>query len=261
MDLQQIRGVVFDMDGVLWRGDQPLPGLQAMFTFLQARALPYALATNNSRKTQAAYVTKLAQMGVMGVAEASIMTSSIATASHMQTLYPSGSRMYVVGGNGIRDALERAGFILAEQDVSAVVVGIDLEFSYAKARVATRLLLNGADFIATNGDKTLPVEDGFAPGAGSIVAMLEASSSKTARIIGKPHRAMFDAAVRQMGTAPHETLMVGDRLNTDIEGAYYAGLKTALVLSGVATRTDAAHYPIQPDAIYENLADLLEHWQ
>jgi 4-nitrophenyl phosphatase len=152
------------------------------------------------------------------------------------------------------------GFVIGLQGAKAVVVGIDREFTYEKAKVATHLLLSGVDFYATNADKNVPLEDGLAPGAGSIVAMLETASGRVATVIGKPYPAMFEAALRQLGTKAHETLMVGDRLNTDIEGAHLAGLQTAMVLTGVNTRADAAIYPTPPDAIFEDLPDLMRHW-
>jgi 4-nitrophenyl phosphatase len=261
MDFSRIKAVVLDMDGVLWRGDQPLPGLKDFFQFLTDRGIRFSLATNNSRRTQIEYVAKLARFGVEHVKESHIMTSGIATASYMQTVYPPHSLVYVIGGSGLRFELQKAGFVLGDENVRAVVVGIDLEFNYLKAKMATRLLREGADFIATNADRTLPLEDGLAPGAGSLVALLQTASDRHPLVIGKPNRAMFEAVLRQMGSLAEETLMIGDRLNTDIEGAYHAGLKTALVLTGVSTREEAAAYPVKPNAIFENLPDLMAQWK
>jgi 4-nitrophenyl phosphatase len=264
LDFSQIRAVVSDMDGVLWRGDAPMNGLHAFFEWIQTRHIPFALATNNSRRTQADYVAKLAKMGVTGVQEQHIMTSGIATAHYLQTRFATGTPIFVVGGAGLRHEIESAGFVLSDDDkdtVEAVVVGLDLEFTYTKARQAMRHLMNGAIFVGSNDDKALPLEDGLAPGAGSILAMLQTATGKAPLVMGKPNRAMFDAVLKQMKVAPEQTLMIGDRLNTDIEGAYHVGLKTALVLTGVDTRASAQAYPVQPDAIFEDLASLVQAWR
>jgi 4-nitrophenyl phosphatase len=261
LDFSQIRAVVSDMDGVLWRGDAPMNGLHEFFEWLHTRQILFALATNNSRRTQADYVAKLAKMGVTGVQEQHIMTSGIATAHYLQTRFATGTPIFVVGGVGLRHEIESAGFVLSDENVEAVVVGLDLEFTYAKARQAMRHLMDGAIFVGSNDDKALPLEDGLAPGAGSILAMLQTATGKTPIVMGKPNRAMFDAVLKQMNVAPQHTLMIGDRLNTDIEGAHHVGLRTALVLTGVDTRATAQAYPIQPDAIFEDLAELVQVWQ
>ncbi|XWX04247.1 HAD-IIA family hydrolase [Aggregatilineales bacterium SYSU G02658] len=260
MNLREIKAAVFDMDGVLWRGNEALPGLAELFQFLHARAIPYRLATNNSRRTPAEYAAKLAKLGVPNVPESNILTSGIVTAAYLQTRYPAGTGLYVIGGPGLKQELTQAGFVLRDEDVRAVVVGIDLEFTYAKARHATRLIRSGADFIASNPDRTVPLEDGLAPGAGSIVAMLQAATDCAPTVLGKPHPPMFETALRQMNVLPHEAVMVGDRLNTDIEGAKRVGMKAVLALTGVNTREDAASAPYPPDLIVEDLHDLLRRW-
>lgn len=257
LDFATIKALVFDMDGVLWRGEQALPGLTELFTFLRARQLPYLLATNNSRRTQADYVTKLAKLGVADVPLESILTSALATALHLKSHYATGTRVHVVGENGLRHEIEAAGFVLADENVQAVVAGIDTSFTYEKARVACQLLLAGATFFATNADRNIPMENSLAPGAGSILAMLEMATDRKPTVIGKPHPAMFETALRELGTRASHTLMVGDRLNTDIEGAHHTGLRSALVLTGVNSREDALAYHIQPDVIVDNLPALM----
>jgi 4-nitrophenyl phosphatase len=261
MNLSEIKAVISDMDGVLWRGDEPLPGLIEFFDFLEHKNLQYALATNNSRKTQVEYVAKLARMGVHKVHERHIMTSGIAMAVTLKTLLLPASRLYVIGGSGLRYELQKAGFVLAEERVQAVVVGIDLEFTYEKARIATRLINEGAMFVGTNADRTLPLENELAPGAGSIIALLQTSTDATPLIIGKPQRAMFDSVLQQMNVQPYETLMIGDRINTDIQGAHQVGIKTALVLTGVDSRESASRYAVQPDIIVEDLPELMRLWE
>lgn len=261
MSLKHIRAVISDIDGVLWEGSQPLPGIQSLFTFLRDRQIPFALATNNSTNSPANYVQKLAKLGVPDIPEQSIVTSSSATALYLQTRYPAGTRLYMVGMAGLREQLEKAGFVLADEDVQAVVAGGDFEFTYEKAKRATLLIRAGADFIGTNPDVTFPTPEGLVPGAGSILAMIEAAAGKKPLVVGKPEPAMFEAALRILQTLPEETLMIGDRLDTDIAGAHHAGLQTALVLTGITQREDLPNSDTQPDFVFDTLDDLLSVWQ
>ena len=148
------------------------------------------------------------------------------------------------------------GFHLVEGRAKAVVVGIDFNITYNELRAATLLIRGGADFIGTNPDTSYPTPEGIAPGAGSILALLEAASGRPPTIIGKPMRGMFDAALNVLGTQPQDTLMVGDRLNTDISGAKSLGMQTALVLTGVESRESLAESDIQPDYVYPGLPEL-----
>ena len=260
MTLADIDAVIMDMDGVLWRGDKPLPGLIPFFDRLRARDIPFALATNNSSKSQADYVTKLAGMGVLDVPAAAIVTSATATATYLQQHYPAGTRVYIIGGDGLKQILTAAGFVRAVHDVQVVVAGIDFELSYAQLRQATLLIRSGADFIGTNPDRTFPTPEGEVPGAGSILAALSAATDRLPVVIGKPNRTMFEAALALLGTAADRTLMIGDRLETDILGARNAGLKTALVLTGIATREQVANSDIKPDGIFAGLPELMAAW-
>jgi 4-nitrophenyl phosphatase len=249
------------MDGVLWRGDQPLPGLAALFAWLRERHIPYALATNNSSRTPADYAAKLTGMGVADIPVSQIITSATATAAYLSGRYPAGTRLYVVGGAGLRAALDQAGFDLETQAApQGVVVGLDPDLTYDKLRQATLMIRAGADFYGTNGDLTYPMPEGEVPGAGSIIAALEAASGRSAIVIGKPERPMFEAALSATGTTPDTTLMVGDRLETDIAGAKALGLATVLVLTGVTTPDDLALSAIWPDVAYDDLTALIRTW-
>lgn len=257
--MAQIKAVISDMDGVLWRGDMALPGLSEFFALLEARGWPFVLATNNSSKTQLDYVNKLAGMGVAGVPEQAIVTSGTATMAYLQKHYAPGSAMHVFGGPGLFANVEQAGFRLSNDgDVQAVIAGLNREMSYQTLWQATTLILKGADFIGTNPDTTYPTPDGLAPGAGSMLAALQAASGVEPLIIGKPHPPMFETALALLGSAPNETLMIGDRLETDIVGAQRLGIQTALVLSGVSTAAEAAESAIQPDFVAEDMPSLLQ---
>lgn len=261
MNFSIIKAVIADMDGVLWRGDVPLPGLIEFFELLCARGLPFALATNNSAKSPADYVAKLERMGVLSIREEQIITSGTASISYMQARYSAGTRVYVLGGDGLRKILTDAGFTVSEDGADVVVVGFAPQLTYERLKKATLLIRGGADFIGTNPDPSIPTPEGLAPGAGSIIAAVKTATDCEPIIIGKPHPPMFEAALRLLGTSPAETLMIGDRLTTDIEGAQQVGLRTALVLTGVTTRDELAVSPIKPDGVFEDLVELIAGWR
>jgi len=246
------------MDGVLWRGPQALPGMDQFFKLLFERDLDFVLATNNSSRTPQDYVAKLAGMGVNGIRPHHIVTSGTATVSFMQSQFPGGTRIYVVGGAGLKRLLASAGFELGASNAAVVVCGIDFDLTYEKLRAATLLIRAGARFIGTNPDSSFPSPEGLVPGAGSIIALIESASGQPATIIGKPERGMFDAALRQLGSRPQETLMIGDRIGTDITGAKALGIKTALVLTGVETEESLRESDVQPDCVFAGLPELIE---
>jgi 4-nitrophenyl phosphatase len=259
MDFANIKAIISDMDGVLWRGDVALPGARAFFDLLAERQLPYALATNNSSKTPDDYVQKLAKLGMPDVPARAIVTSGTATAAYLKKHYAPGTPMHVFGSAGLHHLVSEAGFTLTNDgDARAVVAGIKWELTYDDLKRAAFLIQGGADFIGTNPDTTFPTPEGPAPGTGSMLAALEAATGVTPVIIGKPHPHMFEAALDTLGTPPAATLMIGDRLNTDITGAVTLGLRTALVLTGISTAADLADSPVQPDAVYPDLPSLIQ---
>ncbi len=260
LDLTAIRGVVLDMDGVVWNGPDILPGVPELFLFLREHGIPYSLATNNSSKNVDEYVARLVGIGVPAE-DRNIVTSGAVTAEALAREYPAETPIYVIGSESLAQLLVTAGFTLDEKEPRAVVVGLDRTLTYEKLRIATRAILAGAQFIGTNADRTLPTPDGPAPGAGSIVAALEVATGITPRLMGKPEPVMFQVALERLGTTPDQTLMVGDRLETDILGADRAGLRTALVLSGISTRADIETTQIVPDGVFDNLAGLFVAFQ
>lgn len=261
LDLTRINAVISDMDGVLWRGDHVLPQVVEFFNFLRRENIPFALATNNSGKHPLTYVKRLTEIGIPNVEPWQIITSGTATASYLQSKYPTGVPIYMVGMPGLGDVLTEAGFVLQEEDAAAVVSGIDFNFTYEKALKATLLIRGGAAFVGTNGDLTFPNPAGLSPGAGSILAMIEAATDVKPTVIGKPEKAMFEVALHRLDTDPAHCLMIGDRLNTDISGGKNAGLNTAFVLTGVHTSDDADRLKIHPDETYSGLGHLLSTWQ
>ncbi len=254
-----IKAIISDMDGVLWRGDMPLPGITAFFEALHERQLPFALATNNSAKTRLDYVKKLAKMGVPNIVEDCIVTSGTATAAYLQKHYEPGAAIHVFGSAGLYDVVRTAGFAITENGAAqAVVAGLKWELDYDSIKRASFAIRAGADFIGTNPDTTFPTPEGDAPGAGSLLAAIEAASGVSPTIIGKPYPHMFEAALDLLGTDPAETLMIGDRLNTDIIGASRLGIQTALVLTGISSSDELAASDVQPNYTYSDLPALVQ---
>jgi 4-nitrophenyl phosphatase len=259
--LRDAKAWILDMDGVMFRGAELLPGVKELLDALTLRERPVMLATNNSMSTPEAYEHKLAAMGLDIPADA-VITSAIATRDYLTRTLPEGSGIYVIGMPALREQLF-AGTTFhpvqyGEEQPAAVVVGLDLGFTYDKLRAAHEAIRNGALFIATNADSTLPLETGLVPGAGSIVAALAAATEQAPIVIGKPETPMVLAAMSRMGTTPQETVMLGDRLDTDILAGERAGMPTVLVLTGVSTREDLATAEALPDVVVSDLPSLVE---
>lgn len=258
--LQQIRHLIIDMDGVLWRGDEPMPGLGDFFAFLKERDIAFMLATNNSSRTPEQYVAKLARFGV-DVPVETILTSALVSAAYLADVAPSGSRVYVIGEEGIQKALLERGFILDDETAKYVVVGWDRNLTWDKLATASLLIHDGADFVGTNPDVTYPTERGPVPGNGALLAAVEAATGVEPVVTGKPEPQMYQEALRRMDATPETTAMIGDRLDTDIAGASNAGLTTILVLSGIATEEDVAAASDRPDLVRADIQELLRRWK
>lgn len=260
IDFRSIRAVVLDMDGVLWRGGVPLPGVREFVAWVQAQAIPYALATNNSTTSVETYVKRLADAGVPAD-PAQVITSAVATAEYVRRHYPPDTPIYIVGEAGLHQALADNGFRFDPDAARLVIAGMDRTLTYEKLKIATTRIRAGADFIGTNPDRTFPVPQGLIPGAGTMLAAIEAATDVAPRVIGKPEPPMFEVAIDRLGATPETTLMIGDRLDTDILGASRAGLRTALVLTGITTAEEARASTIRPDAIFDDLPALCAAWQ
>lgn len=261
LDLSQIRAVLFDMDGVLYRGKQVLPGVHDLLTFLDARGIGYACITNNASMTPGQYEDKLAEMGV-AMPTQRVLTSALVTARYLRGAYPHGTRVLVVGMRGLREAIFGDGHFVEDLSFPELVVqGVDFELTYTTLKDATSAIRRGARYVATNPDRTFPSEEGLVPGAGAIMAALVAATDVTPLVIGKPAPTMFLVAAEMLGVEPQHTLMIGDRLDTDIAGANSAGMPSALVLTGVSQREDVGLGPDLPAMIITDLPELLEAWR
>jgi 4-nitrophenyl phosphatase len=257
--LGSIRYLITDMDGVLWRGPAPLPGLAEFIRFLRRRSIKLVCATNNASTLAEKLAARLQGWGA-DVTPAEIVTSATATADYLATILPPGSRLYVIGLEGLRTPLLARGFELAEREVAAVVVGIDWNVTYQQFKQAALLIRAGAKFIGTNGDRTFPTPEGIVPGNGALLALIETATDVKPIVIGKPEPLLYEMALKRLNAVPDQTLVLGDRLETDILGAVRLNLKSALVLSGVTTRAELATSDYQPDEVFDDIADLTKNW-
>ena len=256
-ELNQIQAVIIDLDGVLWLGDTPLPGVVDLFNLLHRKPIQYILATNNSTAESNKVCNRLDMLGVI-IEPNRVLNSSQASAQFLQQQLPQGSLVYTIGELPLRTALTQAGFILTDEadDAQAVVVGLDRQLSWKKITAATLAIRAGAIFIGTNPDVSFPMERGQAPGVGAILAALKAATGVQPTIVGKPEPHLFLQALDRLDAEPQHTLAIGDRLETDILGGQHNGMLTCLVLTGVTQRRDLIDSPIQPDYVFEGLPQL-----
>jgi 4-nitrophenyl phosphatase len=256
--LPNLKAIILDMDGVLWRDREPIGDLPLIFKRISDLGLKVILATNNATRNVDEYLEKLSGYGVTLEAW-QIITSAIACGIYLKERYPSGGKLYIIGSPSLTSSLESYGFQTATEgeSVLAVVAGLDRQISYTKLRNATLQIYKGALFLGTNPDRTFPTPEGLVPGAGSILAALEAATYVKPVIAGKPSPLLYSIALERLQTAQADTIAVGDRFDTDIVGGQRAGLKTAMLLSGVESRANSADWVPQPDMIAADLTALL----
>ena len=258
-----IKALIIDMDGVLWHGSNPIPGLNDFFHTIRDLELPFILATNNAGLSSNQYIDKLAAMNVQASSK-EILTSGMATAAYLaQQTVPHNTRIFVIGEDGARLPLIEKGFILTDtyEDCDIIVCGIDRSLNWDKLATATLNLRAGARFIGTNGDTSLPTERGVTHGNGAILAALEAATGIKPTIIGKPEPIMYQQAMHILGTAPEQTIAIGDRLDTDILGAVRANMRSLMVLTGISSKADLAALDYQPTWIMQDIREITQALQ
>jgi 4-nitrophenyl phosphatase len=249
--------LVSDLDGVVYRGDSPIPGAADSINELRRRGVKVVFCTNNSRSTLSQYVEALGDYGI-DVAPTDIVTSAVVTAEVLDERGARGVRALVVGGDGVREALTSIGVTVESSgDVDVVVVGWDPEFTYDAMKRASLAVRAGAKLIATNDDAAFPAQDGLWPGAGAILAAIQVASGGRAEVMGKPHAPMMDAVARRVAGAECIAL-VGDRPETDLAGGRARGWTTILVTSGVTSPDEAGGVEPKPDLIVADLSELLD---
>lgn len=255
-----IKALILDMDGVVWRGDAPIGDLAATFQRIRERGLKFVFATNNSTKTSEQYVAKLKEFGVE-VEPWQVVTSSQAAARAVAQTYPRGTKALVIGEEGLRIPLEQEGFELVSlagaQQAQVVVMGMDRGVSFEKISEATLLIRKGIQFYATNMDKTFPTPRGQIPGAGAWASVITTATDVEPIVAGKPFPFLMELSLERLGTRKEETLVVGDRLETDIAAGQRVGCPTALVLSGVSTKEQAEKWQPQIDIVVDELTALI----
>lgn len=250
-----ICGVISDLDGVAYRGDEPIADLVAAFRAWQAGGVPYAFVTNNSTKTSAQFAAKLGRMGVPATA-AQVFSTIDATALFLAQHWPAGARVFAIGERPLLDTLAERGFQAAAEEAEVVVLGFDSQLSYAKLRTAVRAALGGATVVVTNPDVLTPTNDGFDPCVGAVAAAVMAAAPAARQIVvGKPQPLMIEQALAHIGTAKSHTIMIGDQVDTDIAAGQRAGLRSVLLSSAMPSNRFSE---ATPDRIVSSLLELID---
>lgn len=247
-------GYLLDMDGVIYRGGEVIPGAIKFVRKLRETGTPFLFLTNNSQRTRRDMATKLNRMGIPAT-EDDVFTCAMATARFLARQKPGGTA-YVIGEGGLLNALHRNGYSVVEDSPDYVVIGEGRAFTFEMIEKAVRLVERGAKLIATNLDPNCPTDNGIRPGCGAIVAMIERATGKQAFSLGKPSPLMMREARKQLNLSTDETVMVGDTMETDILGGVQLGYRTILVLSGGTKKSDLANFAYQPDLIVKDIGEI-----
>ncbi|EHR77574.1 sugar-catabolism phosphotransferase [Thermococcus litoralis DSM 5473] len=256
-------GIIFDMDGVIYRGKEPIEGANEVIKFLKANKIPFIFLTNNSTRNARMYKEKLQKMGI-DVEEEQIITSGYATAKYLSRNFERGN-VFVIGGEGLLEEIKSIGWPVISvenakerwREIKYVVVGLDPKLTYEKLKYGCLAIRNGALFIGTNPDTTYPSEEGILPGAGSIIAALKAATEREPLIIGKPNKPVFEVVKEKLNA--DEIWIVGDRLDTDIEFAKRINAKGIMVLTGVNTLEDIEKSKVKPDIVMPSIKELIKY--
>ena len=253
-NLRAKKGFICDMDGVIYHGNQLLPGVKEFVEWLQKEEKQFLFLTNASSRSPKELQNKLYRMG-LDIGEEHFYTSALATAKFLQSQAP-GCSAYVIGDHGLYNALYDAGITINDVDPDYVVVGETVTYGYEHIITAMNLVNKGARLIATNTDITGPIEGGIAPACRAFVAPIEATTGKKAYYVGKPNPLMMRTGLQILGVHSSEAVMIGDRMDTDIIAGIETGLDTALVLSGVSTRATIKEFPYRPRLILNRAGDI-----
>ncbi len=249
------KSVLTDMDGVLVRGRSIIPGAVEFIRRLTDEGRKFMVLTNNSIYPPVILAHRLSRMGLEVPVER-IHTSALATAQFLHTQRPGGTA-YVIGEDGLREALEDIEYQVTDESPDYVVLGETTDYNFDRITHAIRLILGGARFIATNPDVTGPSEEGIVPATGAVAKLIETATGIGPYFIGKPNPLMIRTALKRLGEHSQNTIMIGDRMDTDIMIGIESGLETVLVLTGVTSREMVPHFPYQPTRIVESIADVL----
>ncbi|WP_164668254.1 TIGR01457 family HAD-type hydrolase [Virgibacillus doumboii] len=254
--MKKYNAYLIDLDGTMYLGNEVIDDAADFVDKLNNRGIQYLFLTNNSSKTQAQVSAKLVNMGIHSTPK-QVFTTSMATAKYIKQ-QKNHARCYVIGEEGLFDALENEGHIITDTDCDFVVVGIDREINYEKLSKACLAVRNGAVFISTNADVAIPTERGLEPGNGSLTSVISVSTGKQPVFIGKPETIIMEQALAQLGTSKNETLMVGDNYYTDMLAGINAGVDTLMVFTGVTPFDDYATFEKKPSYYVKSLTEWME---
>jgi NagD protein len=248
-------GYLIDMDGVIYRGSEAIPGAGDFIRHLDRNAIPYLFLTNNSAYTQLDVVAKLKKFGIETSNE-HVYTSALATAEFVSLQKPKGAA-FVIGEGGLLNALNAVHYAISSEVADYVIVGEGRSMNFEMMERAHRLIANGAHLISTNSDTWCPTDSGPRPGCGAIAALLEAATGRIAYHVGKPNPFMMRLARKKIGLATDEVTMIGDTMETDIRGATDLGFRSVLVLTGSTQKDDLKNYPFRPTRVCGSIAELI----
>jgi NagD protein len=248
------KNFLIDMDGVLVHGNRAVPGAAEFIQRLRRNERKFMVLTNNPIHTPGDLSHRLQAIG-LEIQSDQIYTSALATAHFLSLQRPKG-KAFVIGESGLTEALHEAGYILTDIAPDYVVLGETFSYNFERITRAVRFVAGGAKFIATNPDPTGPTESGIAPACGAMAALIERATGKSPFFIGKPNPFMMRSALNQLGAHSEESIMVGDRMDTDILAGIQSGLSTILVLSGVTSRDQIESYPFLPKYVFDSVADI-----
>ncbi len=256
-DDEPILSYLTDMDGVLVHEDHLIPGADKFLQELQSNGIPFLVLTNNSIRTPRDLQARLRHSG-LDIPEEAIWTSALATATFLNDQRPGGTA-YVVGESGLTTALHEVGYVLTDSEPDYVVLGETRTYSFEAITTAIRLVDRGARFIATNPDATGPSREGLLPATGSVAALISRATGREPYYVGKPNPLMMRSALRRIDAHSQSTVMIGDRMDTDVISGLEAGMRTILVTSGISTVESVGQYPYRPTKIINSVADLVGH--
>lgn len=250
-----LKAVLLDLDGTIYKGKTAIPGADETLQKLRDKGIKLFFVTNAATRSRAGVVEKLAGMDIHAKEEEMYCTT-YAAAIHITASHPE-KTVFCIGEKGMKDEFEKHGIKIVEDDSAGiVVVGLDRTIDYKKLSIGYRAIMKGAEFIATNGDVVYPVEDGFLPGAGSLVAAVESCTGKKPFVIGKPETYFAELINKEEKLGRDEMLVVGDRLDTDIRFGKNSGIKSVLVLTGVTKKEDVEKAKDKPDYVIETITEL-----
>jgi NagD protein len=248
------KNYLIDMDGVLVTGKTLIPGAEQFIERMLACKTKFLILTNNPLYTQRDLEHRLKTSG-LNVPAQNIFTSAIATARFLQSQNPNG-KAFVIGETGLTQALHEVGYVQTDTNPDYVVLGEVNNYNFELITKGIRLINAGAMFIATNPDSTGPLEAGVVPATGALAALIEKATGRAPFFVGKPNPLMMRSALRYLGVHSENTVMVGDRMDTDIVAGVMSGLETILVLSGVTKREDVKRFPYRPSQILNSVAEI-----